>query len=78
MNKKNAIVLKIIIVKFFKTQYAKLNKAEQKQFSQKKINLRRFFKLSLIKIYMKKNLDDFEILNRALRFIFVACYDQMN
>jgi hypothetical protein len=29
----NAIVLKIIIVKFFKIQYAKLNKIEQKQFS---------------------------------------------
>ncbi len=75
---KNAIVLKIIIVKFFKTQYAKLNKVEQKQFSQKKMNFRRFFKLSSIKIYMKKNLDDSEILNRALRLLFVARFDQVN
>jgi hypothetical protein len=72
---KNAIVLKIIIVKLFKIQYAKLNKVEQKQFSQKKMNLRRFLKLFSIKVYTKKNLDDFEILNRALRFLFVAHFD---
>jgi hypothetical protein len=71
---KNATVLKIIIVKFFKTQYAKLNKAEQKQFSQKKMNFRRFFKLSSIKVYTKKNLDDSETLDRALRFFFCCSF----
>jgi hypothetical protein len=75
---KNATVLKIIIVKLLKTQYAKLNKAEQKQFSQKKMNLRRLLKLSSTKIYTKKNLDDFETLDRALRLLFVVRFDQMS
>ncbi len=75
---KNAIVLKIIIVKFFKIQYAKLNKDEQKQFSQKKMNFRRFLKLSSIKVYTKKNLDDSETLDRALRLLFVVRFDQVN
>ncbi len=56
----------------------KLNKVEQKQFSQKKMNLRRLFKLFSIKIYTKKNLDDFETLNRALRLFFVVRFDQVN
>jgi hypothetical protein len=42
------------------------------------MNLRRFFKLSSTKVYTKKNLDDFETLDRALRLLFVARFDQVS
>ncbi len=75
---KDVTVLKIIIVKLLKAQYEKLSRAEQKQFSQKKMNLRRLLKLSFTKVYTKKNLKNSKTLDRALRLLFVARFDQVN
>jgi hypothetical protein len=41
------------------------------------MNLRRLLKLFFTKIYTMKNLNDFEVLNRVLRFLFETSYEQI-
>jgi hypothetical protein len=64
-------------MKIMKIEYDKLTTLKQEQYSQEKMNLRRLLKLSLTKIYTMKDLNDSDVLNRALRLLFVTRYEQI-
>lgn len=70
-------VIENMIVKIIKNNFYKLTRIEQKKFSQKKMNIRLFFKLDFDKTYTLKNLNDSKIFDRKFRLLFHARFEQV-
>jgi hypothetical protein len=73
---KDELLLKIVITKRLRVEYVKLTMTEQKQYNQKKLNLRYLLSFFLIKMYTVQNLKNEHILNRFLRLLFHKRYEQ--
>ena len=70
------IVLETITTKKLRQNYSKLTPIEQEQYNQDEMNLRYLLSLSPTRIYTVEDLNDVEILDRALRLLFHARFGQ--
>lgn len=69
-------VLDTSTIKNMKTNFYKLTKTEQENFSQEEMNIRFLLKLNPTRVYTLEDLNETETLDRGLRLLFHARYGQ--
>ena len=70
------IVLETTTTKKSRQNYSKLTSIEQEQYNQDEMNFRYLLSLSPTRIYTVEDMDDIEVLDRALRLLFHARFGQ--